>query len=53
MKGKASVLGMALGIPVSLVAPLVGLTIYIAVAGLWFIPDRRMERALGRTRAGD
>ena len=48
VKGKISTLGHAVGIPISLVAPLVGLAIYISVAALWFIPDRRMERALGR-----
>lgn len=48
VKGKASVIGHLVGIPISLVAPLVGLAIYVAVAALWFIPDRRMERALGR-----
>ena len=48
VKGKISTLGHAVGIPISLVAPPVGLAIYISVAALWFIPDRRMERALGR-----
>ena len=48
VKGKASVIGHVLGIAMSLIVPLVGLAIYISVAALWFIPDRRMERALGR-----
>jgi uncharacterized membrane protein len=47
-KGKVSVLVYAVAIPIALVAPLVSLLLYVAVLAYWFIPDRRMERALGR-----
>lgn len=53
VKGKASVAVFLVAIPIALVAPLVSLAIYIALEAMWFIPDRRMERALGRTSAGD
>ena len=45
-KGKVSPVLFGLGIPVSLVVPLVGLALYILVALIWVIPDRRIERAL-------
>jgi hypothetical protein len=34
--------------PVALVAPFVALGLVVAVAAIRFIPDRRIERALGR-----
>ena len=42
-KGKLSTLLYLIGIGVSCVAPLMGFAIYVAVAALWFIPDRRFE----------
>ena len=45
-KGKISPVLFGLGIPVSLVVPLVGLALYILVALIWVVPDRRIERAL-------
>jgi uncharacterized membrane protein len=47
-KGRSSLLGYLVAIPVAFVAPLVSLVIYVVVAAQWFVPDRRMERALGR-----
>lgn len=47
-KGKGSIVGYALSIPLALVAPLLALGIMVALAAIWFIPDRRMERAVGR-----
>ncbi len=47
-KGKASPLLYAIAIPISFVAPLVAFGIYVVVAIIWFVPDRRIERALGR-----
>jgi len=32
--------------PLALVAPLLALAVYVAVAVVWFVPDRRMERVL-------
>ena len=47
-KGKLSLLVYMVAIPVALVAPLASLALYIGVLAYWFIPDRRMELALGR-----
>jgi len=48
VKGKLSVVVYVVGIPLALVLPLASLALYVALAAVWFIPDRRMERALGR-----
>jgi uncharacterized membrane protein len=47
-KGKLSLAVYAVAIPIALVAPLLALALYAGVAAAWFIPDRRMERALDR-----
>jgi uncharacterized membrane protein len=47
-KGKVSPLIYAIAVPVALVAPLVAFALYVAVAAIWFVPDRRVERALAR-----
>ena len=33
---------------VALVVPAVSFAIYVAIAVWWFVPDRRIERAIGR-----
>ena len=43
-KGKLSMLLYALGIVVSCVHPMMGFGVYVLVAAIWFIPDRRIER---------
>jgi uncharacterized membrane protein len=45
-KGKLSPLLYVIGIALSFVAPWLATAIYVAVAALWLIPDRRIERAL-------
>jgi TMEM175 potassium channel family protein len=47
-KGIVSALIYAVAIPVALVAPYVAFAMFIGVAAIWVVPDRRMERALGR-----
>jgi uncharacterized membrane protein len=47
-KGKGSILLYGAGIALAFVQPYAALAVYVAVALLWFIPDRRVERALGR-----
>jgi uncharacterized membrane protein len=42
-KGKISVGLYALGIATSFIHPLVGISFYVIVAGIWFIPDKRFE----------
>ena len=45
-KGKVSVVIWAVAILVSFLAPPVACALYVLVAIIWFIPDRRIERAL-------
>ena len=48
VKGRASPLMYGLGIGLSFANRWLGIAIYIAVALMWLIPDRRVERALTR-----
>jgi uncharacterized membrane protein len=45
-KGKVSVLLYAAAIPLAFVDPRISCAIYVAVAVLWLVPDRRIEKAL-------
>ena len=45
-KGKASLLLYAVAIGLSFVQPWLAEAIYLLVAAMWLIPDRRIERAL-------
>ncbi|MFI4968880.1 MAG: TMEM175 family protein [Lysobacterales bacterium] len=46
-KGKLSIVSYALAIPLALfVNPWIACALYVAVALIWFVPDRRMERAV-------
>ena len=45
-KGKLSPLIYATAIGMAFVQPLVSLGLYVLVAAIWFIPDRRVERTL-------
>ena len=52
-KGKASPVLYVTGILLCLVNPYLGLAVYTAVAVMWLLPDRRVERYLaGRTVRG-
>ena len=46
-KGKLSVVSYAIAIPVAFLAPPIAGAVYVLVAILWLVPDRRIERALG------
>jgi uncharacterized membrane protein len=46
VKGRLSVALYAVAIPLAFVQPLLAGGIYVAVAVMWLIPDRRLERAL-------
>jgi len=48
IKGKASLPMYGLGIGLSFADRWLGLAVYIAVALMWLIPDRRVERTLTR-----
>ena len=45
-KGKISIVIYLVGIPLAFVKPVVALVIYISVAVMWLIPDRRIERKI-------
>ena len=45
-KGKLSIVGYVLAISVSPFVPWLSIAIYVAVAGVWFVPDRRIERVI-------
>jgi uncharacterized membrane protein len=46
VKGKLSLLAYAIAIPVAFVEPLVSCGLYIVVALMWLVPDRRIESVL-------
>ena len=45
-KGKISLVLYLVGIPLAFVHPSLGYGLYVVVAAIWFIPDRRIEKAL-------
>jgi uncharacterized membrane protein len=50
-KGKVSLLFYGVAIPVSFVNPWLACTLYVLVAVMWLIPDRRIEKALAERTA--
>jgi uncharacterized membrane protein len=48
LKGKGSLVLYAAGIAIAFVAPWGAIALYVAVALIWLIPDRRIERALAQ-----
>lgn len=46
-KPKVSLALYAAAIPLAFVSPILSLTIFVIVAIIWFVPSRRVERALG------
>jgi uncharacterized membrane protein len=49
-KGKASVVAYAVAIPLAAASRWTAIAIYVAVALVWLVPDRRIERTLGVDR---
>jgi len=47
-KGKLSLALYVAGIALSFASPWLAVTLYVLVAAMWFVPDRRIERALER-----
>ena len=43
-KGKLSVLLYIIAIPLAFVSPAITLALYVTVAAIWFIPDKRIEK---------
>jgi uncharacterized membrane protein len=46
LKGKASLAIYAAGVALAFVQPIASIALYVVVAAIWFIPDRRVERVL-------
>ena len=46
-KGKTSLAFYVLAIAAAPFAPVISVILYVTVAAIWFVPDRRIERALG------
>ena len=46
VKGKASLVIYASAVAIAFVQPLISVVLYVTVAVIWFIPDRRIERRL-------
>jgi uncharacterized membrane protein len=53
LKGRASLGAYAVAIAVAFVNPIISDAVYVAVALMWFAPDRRIEQLLNRTQRGD
>jgi len=54
IKGKVSILLYVLSIPMALwVSPRIADVLFAAVALIWLVPDRRIERELAAKAAGD
>jgi uncharacterized membrane protein len=51
VKGKSSVVLYALAIALAYVSTYISDVLFVAVALIWFIPDRRMERVITQARA--
>jgi len=51
LKGKISPVLYAIAIPAAYYKPWVTGSIYVIVALIWLVPDRRIERVLGENRA--
>jgi uncharacterized membrane protein len=46
-KGKVSLVAYAAALVLAFIQPIAAVALYVIVAALWFIPDRRVERTLG------
>jgi len=47
-KGIASLVGYTIAIFLAFIAPWISFALYVVVAAIWFIPDSRIEKTLGR-----
>ena len=50
-KGRISVVIYVLAIPAAFLQPWISVALYVAVAIMWLVPDRRMERALAQSES--
>jgi uncharacterized membrane protein len=49
LKGKLSALLYFAGIALAFVNPWMSIALYVLVAAIWLVPDRRIERAIGES----
>jgi len=49
LKGKISPLLYIAGIGLAFVSPLVSVALYVLVAAIWLVPDRRIEKVIGES----
>ena len=49
-KGNVSLAIYAVAIPLAFFLPIASCALYVAVAAIWLVPDRRFEKVLGETR---
>jgi uncharacterized membrane protein len=49
LKGKISPLLYVAGIALAFVSPLVSIALYVLVAAIWLVPDRRIEKVIGES----
>jgi uncharacterized membrane protein len=50
LKGKVTVLLMLAGIVVAFLQPWIAMALYVVVAIIWIVPDRRIENAIAQAR---
>lgn len=48
LKGKISLLFYIAAIPLAFISTWISIALYVAVALIWFVPDQRIERTIGR-----
>ncbi len=53
VKGKLSALAYAVAIGIAFVAPYAALAVYVGVAVVWFVPDRRITRVADSSASSD
>jgi hypothetical protein len=50
LKGRVSLVAYVVATPLALLVPALSFAIYVAVAMIWFVPDRRFERQVEHER---
>ena len=50
-KGKISVVLYAIALPIAFLSPAIACAVYVLVAVMWLVPDRRIEKTLPRGAA--
>lgn len=45
-KGKVSIVGYVLAVPLAFITPFASIAIYVAIAAMWLVPDGRIERTI-------